>query len=299
MNEFQPPQSPTGSVTSQDNGPHLWLDALPRPNSDSHKHSRGHLTCVTGPASQTGAARLAARGGLRVGAGLVTLLSPPDAVLINAAQVTAIMVRGFETPSELTGEVLDATACVIGPAAGVNDKTRENVLAVLRIRRPTVVDADALTVFENSPKSLFRELHGGCVLTPHPGEFRRLFPGLVERYPLHLDATKAAADSTGAVVVLKSATTIIASPGGEVYANEHASPYLATAGSGDVLAGFIGGLLAQGMDTLPAALAGVWLHGEAGLRLGPGLIAEDLPEILPSILGAMLNSALENRQASS
>ncbi|MEM0985553.1 MAG: NAD(P)H-hydrate dehydratase [Pseudomonadota bacterium] len=295
MSEFLPAEGAASAVSTEDNGPGLWLDALPRPGNDSHKHSRGHLVCITGGASQTGAARLAARGGLRIGAGLVTLLSPPDAVLINAAQVTAIMVRGFQDTNDLVGQVLDATASVIGPAAGVNAKTRENVLGMLRVRRPTVLDADGLTVFENSQKSLFRELHSRCVLTPHPGEFRRLFPGLVERYPLHTDATKAAADTTGSVVVLKSATTIIAAPGGAVYTNEHASPYLATAGSGDVLAGFIGGLLAQGMDALPAALAGVWLHGEAGLRLGPGLIAEDLPEVLPSILSAMMNSALDNR----
>lgn len=295
MSEFLPAEGRTSSVATEDNGPQHWLDTLPRPNAESHKHSRGHLVCVTGNAAQTGAARLAARGGLRVGAGLVTLLSPPDALLINAAQVTAIMVEGFSDPNELVGHVLEASASIIGPAAGRNEATRENVLAMLRVRRPAVLDADALTVFENSQKSLFRELHNRCVLTPHPGEFRRLFPGLVERYPLHVDATKAAADTTGAVVVLKSATTIIAAPGGRVYANDHASPYLATAGSGDVLAGFIGGLLAQGMDPLPAALAGVWMHGEAGLRLGPGLIAEDLPEVLPSILGALLNRALENR----
>lgn len=287
-----PATARAGALSAYDNHPSLWAGRMPRPGWDTHKHARGHLMCVSGGLAQTGAARLAARAGLRIGAGLVSLLSPPDALSVNAAHLTAIMLRRFDDTDGLLDVTGPASALVIGPAAGVSEETRANVLALLRVGKRLVLDADALTVFEGNPKSLFRDLTPHCVLTPHAGEFERLFPGLAERYADRRDAARAAAEAAGCTVLLKGAETIIGHPGEVPVVNRHASPYLATAGSGDVLAGVIGGLIAQGMAGLLAAQAAAWLHGEAGRRLGPGLIAEDLPEALPGILADLFDSDL-------
>lgn len=292
MSDRLPATARGGALSAYDNHPSLWAGHLPRPGWDDHKHTRGHLMCVSGGLSQTGAARLAARAGLRIGAGLVTLLSPPDALAVNAAHLTAIMLRRFDDTDGLLDVTGQASALVIGPAAGISEATRANVLALLKVGKRLVVDADALTVFEGNPKSLFRDLTPHCVLTPHAGEFERLFPGLAERYGDRRDATRAAADAAGCTVLLKGAETIIGHPGEVPVVNRHASPYLATAGSGDVLAGFIGGLIAQGMSGPLAAQAGAWLHGEIGRRIGPGLIAEDLPERLPPVLSDLFDSDL-------
>ncbi len=267
-----------------ENSPALWRATLPCPGPDTHKHSRGRLICVTGGPSQTGAARLAAMAGLRAGAGLVTLLSPPSALDINAGQVTAIMVRAFSESRTLADAAREADAAVIGPAAGVSEETRANTLALLSTNSAAVLDADSLTVFANEPGTLFEALRDGDILTPHPGEFRRLFGDLIETSVNRIEAVRRAAARAGSVVLLKGPDTVIAEPGGRAIVNTHASPWLATAGSGDVLAGIIAGLRAQGMAALEAAAAGAWLHGEAGRRLGPGLISEDLPGALPAVL---------------
>ncbi len=272
------------------NAPPLWRDAWPEPGPDAHKYRRGHLVSVSGGPAATGAARLAARGALRIGAGLVTVASPPEALLVNAAQLTAVMVRSFKGPAGL-GEMLAdprRNAVVIGPGLGVGPETRELVAAVLDARIATVLDADAITSFAGAERALFERLHGRCVLTPHDGEFERLFPGLRARTPSKIDAAREAAGRSGTVVVLKGPDTVIAAPDGRAVVNADAPPWLATAGSGDVLAGFIGGLLAQSMPPFPAACAAVWLHGRAAAAFGPGLVAEDLPEALPRVLAELL-----------
>jgi hydroxyethylthiazole kinase-like uncharacterized protein yjeF len=242
------------------------------------------LVVVSGEAWSTGAARLAARGALRMGAGLVTVLSPPEALAINAAHLEAVMLRGFETDLELEQAARDVDAAVIGPAAGVGEPTLLNVLALARTGAALVLDADAITVFREDPEELFSLLDRDDVLTPHPGEFERLFPGLLTAAPERITAARRAAEKAGAVVLLKGSDTVIAAPDGRCAINGNGSPWLATAGSGDVLAGFIGGLVAQGMESFEAACAGAWIHAEAAELHGPGLVSEDLPGLAPAVL---------------
>jgi NAD(P)H-hydrate epimerase len=237
----------------------------------------------------TGAARLAARGALRAGAGLVSVASPPGAVGINAAHLTAIMVKPFDGAKGLSALLSDKrfNAILLGPGLGVGDATQDLVAAALASSAAVVLDADALTSFAENPAGLFAQLRARCVLTPHEGEFGRLFPGMLSKGPTRLDAAREAAQTAKCVVVLKGPDTIIAAPDGRAAINGNAPPWLATAGTGDVLAGMIAGLLAQGMDPFEAASAAVWLHGDAATRFGIGLIAEDLPEQLPHVLGSL------------
>jgi hydroxyethylthiazole kinase-like uncharacterized protein yjeF len=267
-----------------ENGPELWLPRFPWPTAASHKHARGRLVVVSGEAWSTGAARLAARAALRIGAGLVTVLSPPEALAVNAAHLEAVMLKGFETDLELEQAARDVDAAVIGPAAGVGEPTLLNVLALARTGAALVLDADAITVFRDDPEELFSLLDRDDVLTPHPGEFERLFPGLLAASPERITAARRAAEKAGAVVLLKGSDTVIAAPDGRCAINGNGSPWLATAGSGDVLAGFIGGLVAQGMESFEAACAGAWIHAEAAELHGPGLISEDLPGLAPAVL---------------
>jgi ADP-dependent NAD(P)H-hydrate dehydratase / NAD(P)H-hydrate epimerase len=271
-----------------ENHPDVWRKAFPRPTTNAHKGDRGRLVVVSGPAHSTGAARLAARAGLRMGAGLVTVASPPDAVIVNASHLTAVMVKPFLNEEELQQQAEQVDAMVIGPAAGVTEETRLNVLACCRTGAAMVVDADALTVFREDPDELFSALDRDDVLTPHPGEFERILPGLLRASPSRIAAARTAAETAGCIVLLKGPDTVIAAPDGRAAVNTNGVPWLATAGSGDVLAGFIAGLMAQGMDSFEAACAGVWTHGEVGRRFGPGLIAEDLPECLPGVLRELL-----------
>ena len=270
-----------------ENGPGLWLGRFPWPEVEAHKHARGALVVVSGGMTHTGAARLAARGGLRIGAGLVTVLSPPDAVLVNATHLEAVMLAAFSSPGELAEAAAKARAAVIGPAAGVGDATRANVLALAGTEAALVVDADGLTAFREDPETLFRALDAGDVITPHPGEFDRVFPGFLKHSHDRIAAARRAADLGGCVVLLKGPDTVIAAPDGRTAVNTSGAPWLATAGSGDVLAGFVGGLLAQGMGAFEAACAGAWIHGSAGAAFGPGLTAEDLPDLAPGLLAAL------------
>jgi hydroxyethylthiazole kinase-like uncharacterized protein yjeF len=242
---------------------------------------------VSGEQTSTGAARLAARGGLRIGAGVVTVLSPPSAVAANAAHLEAIMLRAFETDAELIEAADSAEAVVIGPAAGVTPLTRARVSALARTGAALVLDADALTVFRDKPADLFKALDRDDVLTPHPGEFERVFPGLLKAGPHRIEAARQAAAKAGAIVLLKGADTVIAAPDGRAAVNVEPASWLATAGSGDVLAGFIAGLIAQGMESFEAACAGSWIHAECARRHGPGLIAEDLPGLAVGVLGEL------------
>jgi hydroxyethylthiazole kinase-like uncharacterized protein yjeF len=271
------------------NTPALWRAAIPWPQAQGHKYSRGHAVIVSGPAHATGAARLAARGALRVGAGLVSVASPPEAVAVNAAQLTAIMVKPFGGADGLRALLADGriAALALGPGCGVGEGTRALVGCALESRAALVLDADALTSFADDPQKMFAQLRPNCVLTPHAGEFERLFPGLLKAAPSKLDAAREAATRAGAVVLLKGADTVVASPDGSAAINADAPPWLATAGAGDVLAGMTTGLLAQGMSAFAAANAAVWLHGEAANRFGLGLIAEDIPEALPAVLQAL------------
>jgi hydroxyethylthiazole kinase-like uncharacterized protein yjeF len=273
-----------------ENRPPLWAEAFPWPGEGAHKHSRGSLVVVSGPPSRTGAARLAARAGLRIGAGLVTVLCPPSAVLVNASHLEAVMLQAFSGPRELAEAAAKASAAVIGPAAGVTEATRANLLALAGTPAALVVDADALTVFRDAPGELFSVLGARDVLTPHPGEFERVFPGVLKGSPERITAARRAAERAGAVVLLKGPDTVIAAPDGRAAVNTNGSPFLATAGSGDTLAGFIGGLMAQGMGSFDAACAGAWIHAEAGRGFGPGLVSEDLPDLVPAVLARLLSS---------
>lgn len=262
-----------------------WRDALPWPGAETHKHARGRLGVVSGKSTRTGAARLAARAGLRIGAGVVTILCPPDAASVIAPAIEAVMLTPFASDEALAAAAKGMDAAVIGPAAGVNESTIANIRALVETGAALVVDADGLTVFKDWPEELFGLLDRDDVLTPHEGEFKRLFPGLLDKG--REAAARAAAKRAGAVVVLKGPATIIAAPDGRLSVNDNGVPWLATAGTGDVLAGMIGGLIAQRMDSFDAARAAVWMHAEAARLFGPGLIAEDLPEQLPKVLAEL------------
>jgi ADP-dependent NAD(P)H-hydrate dehydratase / NAD(P)H-hydrate epimerase len=279
------------------NAPAVWCAALPRANAESHKYARGAVLVLSGAAHRTGAARLAARAALRSGAGIVTLASPPDAVAINAAHLTAVMVAPFATISEFEALLADERrrAIALGPGAGVGPALRKLVTAALTRpaeRRTIVLDADALTSFAGDAARLRALLARGghaAVMTPHEGEFARLFDGAPE---VRLDDDKlararAAARFMGAVVLIKGVDTVVAAPDGRATIGFDLPPWLATAGSGDVLAGLVAGLAAQGMPAFEAASAAVWLHGACARALGQGLIAEDLPEALPGVLKAL------------
>ncbi|MDO9411483.1 MAG: NAD(P)H-hydrate dehydratase [Pseudolabrys sp.] len=273
------------------NGPALWGARFPVPKVAGHKYARGHAVVVSGGLSTTGAARLSARGALRAGAGLVTIASPTDALAVNAANSLAVMVRPVEGAEALADFLTDKrlNAVVLGPGGGVGAVMRELVLAALASEAAVVLDADALTSFADQPVALFKAIQqrhgGGVVLTPHGGEFNRLFKSLSDDPQVNskLEQARQAARASGAVVLLKGADTVVAAPDGRASIADNAPPYLATAGAGDVLAGMIAGLLAQGMEPFEAASAAVWLHGEAAAAFGPGLIAEDLPEALPGV----------------
>jgi hydroxyethylthiazole kinase-like uncharacterized protein yjeF len=272
------------------NAPELWDEQFPRPRAGGHKYARGHAVVLSGGLASTGAGRLAARGALRIGAGLVTIASPRAALAVNATASLAVMVRPVDGAEELAEFLDDArrNAVVLGPGGGVGQEMRELVLAALTGERAVVLDADALTSFAEDPVGLFDAIrrHGGAtVLTPHEGEFGRLFKAMPEvlAAPSKLARAREAASATGAVCLLKGSDTVIAAPDGRAAITANAPPWLATAGSGDVLAGFIAGLLAQGMDGFEAAAAAAWLHGETGEQCGPGLIAEDLPEAVPAV----------------
>ena len=283
------------SLQAWENSPELWYENYPWPRMDGHKFHRGHAV-VFGGENITGASRLTARGAMRIGAGLVSLAVPIKAWAIYATAMTSVMVAKLEQTQEAEDFeelLLDPrhNAIVVGPGAGLAGferiRTRKIVLTALATDRATVLDADALSAFSDDPQTLFDAINGPCVMTPHEGEFARLFPEVNKSHPDDkLTRARLAAKLSGAVVVLKGADTIIASPDGRAIINSNAPADLATGGSGDVLAGFIVGLLAQGMSSFDAAAAGVWLHGEVGNEVGIGLIADDLPDHLPKVLSA-------------
>jgi hydroxyethylthiazole kinase-like uncharacterized protein yjeF len=291
-------------IKTFENTPALWQAEFPRPAADTHKYRRGHVNVFSGGPSATGAARLSALAAARAGAGAVTVLSPGNAMQVNAAHLTSIMLRKVDDTTTLATILDDSrpAAFVLGPGFGVGEKARDFALAVLGDGQGRqngveglVLDADGITSFEDHPASLF--ITAGAkgaaklVMTPHEGEFSRLFSSLAGDDSLSkLDKARKAAARSHAVMIYKGADTVIAAPDGRAAINANASPWLATAGSGDVLAGVVAGLLAQGMPAFEAACAAVWLHAAAGSSFGPGLIAEDLPEALVPLLRSLANS---------
>jgi len=276
---------------TSENVPQSWQKSFPVPDIDGHKYARGHAVVMSGELASTGAARLAARGALRAGAGLVTMASPRDALAVNAAALTAVMVRAIDNVIQFA-ELLDdkrLNSIVLGPGAGVGGRTRDFVHTALSAKRGLVLDADALTSFAEEPGRLFESIKAShdpqVVLTPHEGEFPRLFSDISNKHPgrSKLERVRDAAERCGAVVLLKGPDTVVASPDGRASIASNAPPWLATAGAGDVLAGIIAGVLAQGVAAYEAACIGVWMHGEAAREAGPGLIAEDLTEVLPAV----------------
>lgn len=261
------------------NDPALWRVALPPLHVDGHKYARGHVLVRGG--ALAGAARLAGHAALRIGAGLVTLAQPHEA-LLQGGGADALMRQPCDGIPDWRHAIADPrrNALLLGPGNGAGAATKQAVLDALATRRAVVLDADALTVFADNPEELFKAVAGPCILTPHDGEFARLFPDLaVLSKP---ERARKAARRSRAVIVLKGADTVIASPDGRLAINANAPPDLATAGAGDVLAGFCAGLLAQGalmggMPAFEAACAAVWLHGAAAKAAGAGLIADDLP----------------------
>jgi hydroxyethylthiazole kinase-like uncharacterized protein yjeF len=275
-----------------ENMPQVWRTSFPVPGVAGHKYARGHVLAVSGDVTATGAARLSARGALRAGAGLVTLASPREALVVNAAALTAVMVRPVDTVVEFGDQLADKrfNTVAIGPGAGVGQRTVDFVHTALAAKRHVVLDADALTSFASAPDRLFEQIKAAgeaeVVLTPHEGEFPRLFSDMSNKHPgrSKLERVRAAAERSGAIVLLKGPDTTVAAPDGRAMIASNAPPSLATAGAGDVLTGIIAGLLAQGVPAFEAAGMGVWMHGEAAREAGPGLIAEDLPETLPAVM---------------
>ncbi|KKO04696.1 hypothetical protein LCGC14_0085250 [marine sediment metagenome] len=278
------------------NEPALWMDARMRPSDAGHKYDRGHAVVFSGGATRTGAARLAATAALRGGAGLVTIFSPGAALMANAAHLTAIMLKRCDDEAALCEHLEDArfNAFVLGPGFGVGERARCFAGAALAAGRRLVLDADGITSFADDPDSLFTAARAAgkgasaqsgpaLVLTPHDGEFKRLFPDIADRHGPKLERARAAAERAGAIVVLKGRDTVVATPDGRAAINATGTPWLATAGTGDVLAGLVAAQLAQGTPSFEAACAAVWMHGRAAELFGPGLISEDLPAMLPKV----------------
>lgn len=269
------------------NRPALWSAHLPRREASSHKYSHGHALVLGGGMASSGAARLAAKAALRAGAGLVTVLCPASALPVYAASLTAVMVRPFADNERFLGELADPrrNAILLGPGAGVGEPLCAKVEASLKAGKATVLDADALTSFESRPERLFEQIQqvDHVLLTPHEGEFSRLFAIEGDK----LNRARKAALASGATVLLKGADTVVARPDGRASILTEAPPTLATAGSGDVLAGIALGLIAQSMSVFEAASAAAWLHAEAAKTFGPGLIAEDLPEKMPEVFSSL------------
>ena len=265
-----------------ENIPALWLNHFPFPNASQHKYDRGHVVVSGGGIACTGAACLAATAALRVGAGVVTVAAPTDALMVYAIKLTSVMARPCPYIGAFKDIIIDprVRVVVLGPGNGVSRQTAKKAELALTLKKSCVIDADAITAFANKPSRLFDAICSPVVLTPHEGEFVRLFDCQGSR----IERAQAAAKKSKAVVVLKGSETVIASPDGRYVVNNNAPATLATAGSGDVLSGIIAGLMAQGMEAFMASCSAVWLHSKAAQLSGMGMISEDLLTLLPSVI---------------
>jgi len=263
------------------NSAEIWWPDFPRPGPSDHKYTRGHIV-IWGNGGMPGAARLAAQGARRAGAGMVTIATLPEHGDLFRAGAPGVLVQEFADLRDYAA-FLNARVggLVLGPGNGATPATCQRVLAALRAGKPTVLDADAISAFAGDPAALLSALHPACVLTPHEGEFARLFPDVGGD---RLSRSRQAAERAGCTVLLKGFDTVIAAPGGPAVINANGTPHLATAGTGDVLAGMIAGLMGQGMTPFQAAAAACWLHAAAAAGIGHGVIAEDIPEALPGLL---------------
>jgi hydroxyethylthiazole kinase-like uncharacterized protein yjeF len=285
--------APAGAVASVAarawlNRPAVWRDAIPEPSISGHKYSRGHVAVWSGPELQTGASRLSALAALRAGAGAVTLLGSKASLKEHAAHLTAIMLREVEDGWRGFLDQRKVSAVVVGPGAGATPETRRALEDALAGDRRVVMDADVFSLFADDAEGLARLIgEGEAVLTPHEGEFKRVFGEEADAASSKLERARAAAARVGATLVLKGPDTVVAAPDGRATIADNAPPHLATAGAGDVLAGLIAGLMAQGAPAFEAASAAVWLHGEAANAIGRGLIADDLPGALPHVLQSL------------
>ncbi|TAH34227.1 MAG: NAD(P)H-hydrate dehydratase [Alphaproteobacteria bacterium] len=270
----------------QKNTPDLWIDRFRWPKADSHKYNRGYAIINGGDLGQTGAAKIAAYCALRVGAGVVSVACTPKSLPSYSASFQSIMTKLVKDRSAFSNLISDEriTAVLLGPGNGVNARTKSFVIDALRQKKSLVLDADALTVFSKAPNYLFKLIASPCILTPHEGEFLHLFGKFRFAKNDNIYRAQKAADESGAVIVLKGFHTVIAAPDGRFVVNTNATPFLATAGSGDALAGICTGLLAQGMPMFEAACAAVWIHADAASHFGPGLISEDIADLLPLVL---------------
>ena len=275
----------------KDNNPNLWISSFPQPSSLDHKYTRGMVLVNCGPKSKTGAARLAARSALRVGAGAVKIICNEDVVDILEPQISVELIEVINNKQDFQNILKDkkVSSILVGPGNGINNETKARALMALAFIDHVVLDADALTVFENNPEELFIDCYPHTILTPHEGEFKKIFGNEIAEIDDRVLKTKEASIKSNTTVVLKGANTIIASPSGDVVINKSSATYLATAGSGDVLAGIITSLVGKNkMNAFDAACAGVWLHSEMGTILGAGMIAEDIIDLIPVTVKKLL-----------
>ncbi|MGE0281467.1 MAG: NAD(P)H-hydrate dehydratase [Rhizobiaceae bacterium] len=297
------------SVKTFENLPPLWLKCFPTPSTSTYKYTRGHVGVFSGGTTATGAARMAAMGAARAGAGAVTLLSPANALAVNAAHLTSVILRRTESMDDVLEYLQERKpqALIFGPGLGPHEKVGRFALDLLATLdgspKTMVIDADGLTSLAKQGDALFetarRDNAPDIVLTPHEGEFARLFPVLAKDSLLSkLEKTRRAAARSNCTIIFKGPDTVIASPDGRAAINSNGTPLLATAGSGDVLAGIIASLAAQGMPVFEAACAAVWIHAEAATRFGPGLIAEDLPMALLPVLRDLHARSTEGKSRS-
>ena len=276
----------------KNNNPELWISDFPFPGSTDHKYSRGLLVINSGPLYKTGAARLAGRSAMRVGAGAVKLICDEEAAKVLEPQISVELISVVKEKNEIQQIFKDkkVSSILVGPGNGINDETKSRTLLALAFVKHVVIDADAITCFEKNPKELFIDTYPHTILTPHEGEFRRLFGEEIASIDDKVVRTVEASKLSGSIVVLKGSDTIIADPDGNAVINSSEAPYLATAGSGDVLAGIIASLVGENkMNAFNAACAGTWIHSKLGELIGPGLIAEDLIDNIPLIIKKLHN----------
>jgi len=269
------------------NSPDLWIDQFPLPGDSDHKYSRGLVLINSGPVFKTGAARLAGRAAMRVGAGAVKLICDKEAAQVLEPQISVELISVIENKHDFQTILKDrkASSVLIGPGNTISDETKARTLLALAFIDHVIIDADAITSFENSPEELFIDTYEHTILTPHEGEFRRLFGDKINNIDDKVVRTLEGAKKAGSIVLLKGSDTVIAHPSGRVVINSSKAPYLATAGSGDVLAGIISSLVGHNkMEAFEAACAGSWIHSQLGELLGPGLIADDLVDNIPLIV---------------